>query len=79
MQYDKRMMQADGTVERAGAGNEKRKMRRMKDIHVQPPAVRVSQQQQWVQTANDGKSAKEPGGRTAAPDPVREKPLAAGG
>lgn len=52
-------------------GNEKRQMRRMKDVHVQTPAVCVSQQQQWVETAKDGESTREPGGGSTAPDPVR--------
>lgn len=58
---NKRMMQAVETFEKAGAGNEERKTRRMTDIHVRPPAVGASQQQQQVQTANGGKSAMEPG------------------
>lgn len=33
----------------------------MKDINVQPPAACVSQQQQWVQTEGDGKSARKLG------------------
>lgn len=79
MLCNKGVMQAAETFDKAEAGNEKGKMRRMTDIHVQPPAVGGSQQQQQVQTANDGKSVKEPGGSITAPDPVREKHLAARG
>lgn len=76
MQCYRRLMQTDGTFERLGAGNEKRKRRRVKDIHVQPPAVCVSQRQLRLKTMGN---LRGDWGSTAAPDPVREKPLTAGG
>lgn len=39
----------------------------MKDVHVQPPTVCVPQQQQWVRTGDDGKSARRLG---EAPQPL---------
>ncbi|KAK5915918.1 hypothetical protein CesoFtcFv8_001466 [Champsocephalus esox] len=64
LQYDRRTKQADGTFKRVRAGNENKKGGEdVKDMHVRPPAVCVSQQQQqWVQTEDDGTSAKRPGG-----------------
>lgn len=62
LQYDRRTKQADGTFKRVRAGNENKKGGEdVKDMHVQPPAVCVSQQQR-VQTEDDGTSAKRPGG-----------------
>lgn len=45
----------------------------------QPPAVQISQQWHWAQARDNGKTARESGGYSRAPDPVREKPLTAGG
>lgn len=58
MRYDRRMICGDRKYERVGAGNEKRKRRRMYDIHVRPPVVSASQLQEWVQTEDYGKSAR---------------------
>lgn len=39
---------------------------------VRPPAVSPSQQQQWVQTTDDGQSTKGPEGRSTASEAVRQ-------
>lgn len=44
---------------------------------VRPPAVSPSQQQQWVQTTDDGQSTKGPEGRSTASEAVRQAPCQA--